>query len=29
MLILPDLFGLQRQITYEQIAIDFGLTSME
>ncbi|HTS02864.1 MAG TPA: hypothetical protein VMN04_10090 [Thermoanaerobaculia bacterium] len=28
-LILPDLFGLQRQITYEQIAIDFGLTSME
>lgn len=28
-LILPDLFGLHRQITYEQIAIDFGLTSME
>ena len=28
-LILPDLFGLRREITYEQIAIDFGLTSME
>ena len=28
-LILPDLFGLNREITYEQIAIDFGLTSME
>jgi hypothetical protein len=28
-LILPDLFGLQRQITYAQVAIDFGLTSME
>ena len=28
-LILPDLFGLQREITYGQIAIDFGLTSME
>jgi len=28
-LILPDLFGLHREITYEQIAIDFGLTSME
>jgi len=28
-LILPDLFGLRREITYQQIAIDFGLTSME
>ena len=28
-LILPDLFGLHREITYEQVAIDFGLTSME
>lgn len=28
-LILPDLFGLHREITYQQIAIDFGLTSME
>lgn len=28
-LILPDLFGLRREITYGQIAIDFGLTSME
>lgn len=28
-LILPDLFGLQRQISYGQVAIDFGLTSME
>jgi alkylated DNA nucleotide flippase Atl1 len=28
-LILPDLFGLHREITYGQIAIDFGLTSME
>ena len=28
-LILPDLFDLQREITYGQIAIDFGLTSME
>ena len=28
-LILPDLFDLHRQITYGQIAIDFGLTSME
>lgn len=28
-LILPDLFGLHTQITYQQIAIDFGLTSME
>ena len=28
-LILPDFFGVHRQITYEQIAIDFGLTSME
>jgi hypothetical protein len=28
-LILPDLFGLQRQITYAQVAIDFGLTSMD
>lgn len=28
-LILPDLFGLHRKITYEQIAVDFGLTSME
>jgi hypothetical protein len=28
-LILPDLFGLHREIAYEQIAIDFGLTSME
>jgi hypothetical protein len=28
-LILPDLFDLHRKITYEQIAIDFGLTSME
>lgn len=28
-LILPDLFDLHRKITYEQVAIDFGLTSME
>jgi hypothetical protein len=28
-LILPDLFGLHRKITYQQIAVDFGLTSME
>lgn len=28
-LILPDLFGLRREITYQQIAVDFGLTSME
>ncbi len=28
-LILPDLFDLHREITYEQIAIDFGLTSMD
>lgn len=28
-LIVPDLFDLRRQITYQQIAIDFGLTSME
>jgi len=28
-LILPDLFGVQREITYGQIAIDFGLTSMD
>jgi hypothetical protein len=28
-LILPDLFGLHREITYQQVAIDFGLTSME
>ena len=28
-LILPDLFGLQRQITYEQVAINFGLASMD
>ncbi len=28
-LILPDLFGLQKKITYGQIAIDFGLTSMD
>jgi hypothetical protein len=28
-LILPDLFNLHREITYGQIAIDFGLTSME
>ncbi|HUM02640.1 MAG TPA: hypothetical protein VL084_10150 [Thermoanaerobaculia bacterium] len=28
-LILPDLFGLHREITYQQIAVDFGLTSME
>jgi hypothetical protein len=28
-LILPDLFDLHRQIAYGQIAIDFGLTSME
>ncbi len=28
-LILPDLFGLHREIMYQQIAVDFGLTSME
>ena len=28
-LILPDLFGLYKDISYGQIAIDFGLTSME
>ena len=28
-LILPDLFGLYRKITYGQMAVDFGLTSME
>lgn len=28
-LILPDLFGLHRKITYGQMAVDFGLTSME
>ena len=28
-LILPDLFGLQRQISYGQVTVDFGLTSME
>ena len=28
-LILPDLFGLYKEISYGQIAIDFGLTSME
>ncbi|HVP40237.1 MAG TPA: hypothetical protein VMS93_13750 [Candidatus Saccharimonadales bacterium] len=28
-LILPDFFGLYREISYGQIAIDFGLTSME
>jgi hypothetical protein len=28
-LVLPDLFDLRRKITYQQIAIDFGLTSME
>lgn len=28
-LILPDLFDLHRKITYGQMAIDFGLTSME
>jgi hypothetical protein len=28
-LILPDFFGLHRKITYQQIAVDFGLTSME
>jgi hypothetical protein len=29
LLILPDLFGLYKEISYGQIAIDFGLTSME
>ncbi len=29
LLILPDLFGLAREISYGQMAIDFGLTSME
>jgi hypothetical protein len=28
-LILPDLFDLRREINYGQIAVDFGLTSME
>lgn len=28
-LILPDLFGLYKEISYGQIAVDFGLTSME
>ncbi len=28
-LIVPDLFDLHRAITYGQIAIDFGLTSMD
>ena len=28
-LILPDLFNLYKEISYGQIAIDFGLTSME
>lgn len=28
-LILPDLFGVRREMSYGQIAIDFGLTSME
>ena len=28
-LILPDFFGLYRDISYGQIAIDFGLTSMQ
>ena len=28
-LIVPDAFGLQKVITYGQIAIDFGLTSMD
>lgn len=28
-LILPDLFGLQREISYGQVTVDFGLTSME
>ncbi len=28
-LILPDLFGLYREVSFGQIAIDFGLTSME
>jgi len=28
-LIVPDIFGLHKVITYGQIAIDFGLTSMD
>lgn len=28
-LILPDLFGIQKQISYGQIAVDFGLTAMQ
>jgi len=28
-LILPDLFGLYKEMSYGQIAVDFGLTSME
>jgi hypothetical protein len=28
-LILPDLFGLYKELSYGQIAIDFGLTAME
>ncbi len=28
-LILPDLFDLQHQISYGQVTVDFGLTSME
>ena len=28
-LILPDVFGVHREITYGQVAIDFGLTSMD
>ena len=28
-LILPDLFDLRREINYGQLAVDFGLTSME
>jgi hypothetical protein len=28
-LVLPDLFGLRHEISYGQVAIDFGLTAME